>query len=484
MSVLERSFSEMSFSERKYSLLVKGDIADVELFVGSVSSVETHRIYASKVHLSSVSEYFKKQIADSKEKSGKFIKVCLPPTEPEIVRRIVEFAFLGGKTLSEVENVEQCVDLIVASKRFKLEELGQFYKHVLLDKFLTVHSFWPIFDAFHENHHLVHEATQEFLVENSEAVLKNVALHKVRPEALSVFLQDPNLHIDSEMKLVKACINYAFATAAGEGDARSIFRRVALPHLRLYNLEKGEDAAELKAFLTENEYLCVAVNMVPGGFDRILEEAMYKLFYPVEFCTKKVPRKQMNRPTKVHFLPSHPVSACHYYYLSQKSWYENLVMGTAETKFVLSFEAPRDMTIVELQTLHPIRINHFNFTDVHKCTFLNPVESRWLLPSSVTIGTENTQFELAETEKHNLLLTWATWKTSTEVKQGSQVKIEICFDEPCLFRKAALQIDKNRAGEGIPFRFKMSEKKTKNDEWLDVMDREINIFKSFSFFKV
>ncbi|CAB3370371.1 Hypothetical predicted protein [Cloeon dipterum] len=444
------SVSERSFSERRLNLLKKGDIADVEIIVGSDSSQQIHNIYASKVHLISSSEYFKKLIADSKEKSGKFIVVrLLPPIKPKIVRRVVEFTFLGGKMLSELKNVKQCLGLIVASKTFELEELGQYCKHVLLDKFLTVHSFWPIFDAFHDKHPLVYEATQEFLVKNSEAVLKHKALHEVSPEALSAFLQDPNLHIDSEMKLVNACINYAFANSGEDEFVKSIFRRVALPHLRLYNLEKREDVDdELKVFLTKNEYLCLAMNLAPGGFDRILETTMHKLRSSVKFSDKKLPRMQMKRPIKVGFLPRVPIYAGHIFLFSKESWKKNMVIGAAETKFVLSFKAPRNMTIVELQTLHPIRMSHFNITDIRECTYLNPVDSRWLLPSSVKIG-ENTQLELYETEKCNLLLSWATWETCTEVKQGSQVTIEVVFDQPCLFRGTALHFEKNGPTEDV-----------------------------------
>ncbi|CAB3370372.1 Hypothetical predicted protein [Cloeon dipterum] len=477
------SVSERSFSERRLNLLKKGDIADVEIMVGPDSSQQIPNIYASKVHLISSSEYFKKLIADSKERSGKCIVVRLPPIEPEVVRRVVEFTFLGGKMLSELKNVKLCVGLmIVASKKFELEELGQYCKHVLLDKFLNVDSFWPIFNAFHDKHPLVYEATQEFLVENSEAVLQHEAMHNVSPEALSAFLQDPNLHIDSEMKLVNACINYAFANS-GEEFVRSIFRRVALPHLRLYNLEKGEDADVLKVFLTKNEYYCVLINMVPTELNRILEVFMNKLYNPVKFSDKKLPRMHMKRPIKVRFLPRVPIYAGHVFFLSKESWKKNMITGTAETKFVLSFKAPRNMTIVELQTLHPIRMSHFNITDVRECTYLNPVDSRWLLPSSVKIG-ENTQLELYETEIDNLLLTCATWKTSLQVKKGSQVTIEVFFDEPCLFRKTALHFEKNGAFQGIPFQFKMFQKENKNSELLEVIDSVVNIFKSLSFLKV
>ncbi|XP_065345873.1 uncharacterized protein LOC135943321 [Cloeon dipterum] len=470
----------MSFSEKRLNLLNKGAIADVQIIVGFGPS-QPIKYPASRVHLISSSEYFKRLIADSREKSGKCIVVRLPAIQPaEVVRRVIEFTFLGGKMQTELEDRALCVGLIVASEKYELEELGQYCKHVLLNKFLTVDSFWPIFNAFHDKHPLVYEATQEFLAENSEAVLKHGAMLTISLQALSAFLQDPNLHIYSEMKLVQACMNYAFANA-GEEDAKSIFRRVALPHLRLYNLEKEEDADVLNVFLTENEYLCVAINMFPTEFNRILEVVMYKLYNPVEFCSKKLPRKQ--RPAKVCFLPKVPIFTGHIFFLSRESWNQNMIIGAPETKFVLSFEAPRNMTIAELQTLHPVRISHFNITDVRESTFLNPVNSRWLLPSSVKIG-ENTQFELDETEKDNILLTWATWKTSLQVNQGSQVTIEVCFDEPCLFRRTALQFEQNVAFEGIHFRFKMFQREKKNSEWLEVIGSVVNIFKDLSFFKV
>ncbi|CAB3379761.1 Hypothetical predicted protein [Cloeon dipterum] len=102
-----------STSWKKVTLPTTNSSSDSSILLNK----STVYIYASKVQLISSREYVKKRIANSKQKDRKIHQVVLPPNKPEIIRRVLEFTFSGGKMLSEVENVQQCVGLNMSPPR-------------------------------------------------------------------------------------------------------------------------------------------------------------------------------------------------------------------------------------------------------------------------------------------------------------------------------------------------------------------------------
>ncbi|CAB3380123.1 Hypothetical predicted protein [Cloeon dipterum] len=204
-------------------------------------------VVAHKLRLMACSPYIKELIDKNPEGP-----ITIDDVQPEIFDVLLHFIAHMRFEYANFLNLRYYIMLADAAVKLQVLSLGEACAEAIGGK-LTDKNIWDIYGEYSDIKFIA-ETCEKVLAKNTEKYLQLPGFLEIKPEALSKFLTLDKMEIDSEMTLILASINYADA----QKNPREVFRKYALPHLRLLSLKLIELPLKLQEWLTDEERIFIS----------------------------------------------------------------------------------------------------------------------------------------------------------------------------------------------------------------------------------
>ncbi|XP_065346100.1 uncharacterized protein LOC135943482 [Cloeon dipterum] len=191
-----------------------------------------------------------------RETLEKLLSRSVKTIEPKIAEAIIDF----HEILNRFKHIDDLIKLAKAVDSSKIEHLGALLSTLLNRKFdEDTGNVWKILSHGY-NVNSIADACEKRLSKETESMLACKEFLEIRPEALARFLTFEEMDIDSEFILVQASVRYVWSNGTCDERVRHLFKKYALPHLRLLTLSYKE-LLEVRHFLTLDQSLFLHDNL-------------------------------------------------------------------------------------------------------------------------------------------------------------------------------------------------------------------------------
>ncbi|CAB3379786.1 Hypothetical predicted protein [Cloeon dipterum] len=342
---------------------------------------------------------------------------------------VVEFCHIRT-LMNKPQTFEDGIELAGYAETCSIPELMKLCSDELLANKVTMENAWRTFDKHHKKK-VILEICQKFLSKNTEKLLEQPNFLKISMEALEKFLTFPEMNIESEMSLIKACLRHL--SAKKEEEKELLFKKHILRHLRLLTVLPGELSGIAK-WLTKDERFW----LVKMENSAILDIANLKLDKEnPNLCTETVARKA--ETLTQNFVTEDLTNVATL--LDSGSY---LFLQGAANKLVVAFEAKQSIMLQGVELFCPIDYLDQNLTDV-RFKEENKGRVMHLLPDQVTVhldivhrGKMLLQRDIPREEnklyKMNAI---ELLKTYMFLPKGAQLNIEVTFKGKCCLRRVS-----------------------------------------------
>ncbi|CAB3376926.1 Hypothetical predicted protein [Cloeon dipterum] len=213
--------------------------------------------------------------------------------EANVIKLAVEFIHLNGNLLSEVDNLDTCLELVRVAVEFEILGLGPFCVELLLNKFLSVQNIWSVFNSNYE-YIFTAAACLKFLATKTKDCLQNESFHDLDEIPFRLFLSLKKMADVSEIELVSKILQIS----ERKTDPRTFFRNYCLQKLRLLAL-KADDFSNLRqlfSYLSQEELRYLTIYTSPL-------KCCLKTLPPPTFCSNASERTTNKRLRTLTFVP-------------------------------------------------------------------------------------------------------------------------------------------------------------------------------------
>ncbi|XP_065346089.1 uncharacterized protein LOC135943472 [Cloeon dipterum] len=372
---------------------------------------------AQKVHLMACSPYIRKLI-DQQPKGP----ITIDNVQPEIFKVLLEFIAHMRFEWANYMNMRYFIMLADAAEKLQVFCLGKACAEAIEGK-LTDKNIWDIYGEYSDIK-FVAETCEKRLAKNTEMHLQLPGFLEIKPEALSKFLTLDEMEINSEMTLILASINYAEA----QKNPREVFRKYALPHLRLLTLKLIELPLKLEEWLNEDERIFISEKLFCGKPLLPYEEVAE---LKDTLCGINKNRKPGNVRTLTILKEERILGLVEQFLLSQFF----LIPSCEEHLFSMQFKANKCLLIKQLEVFCPLHLDSEDFVCNDLIARLTRNEQEFVRFSDgykmlATVRVHDMLDEKMENhfgpmDEHPFLNHWTTFKLGVLVRKGRVATLEV-----------------------------------------------------------